>query len=76
MIEHRAIVPLAMLPALVAGAWMLSMRSKSAQPANLRRRAKPWIVLALGTLWLVIVFALVLVAFVQFMAPLYQYQDI
>lgn len=76
MIEHRAFVPLAMLPAIVAGVLMLAMRSKSAQPPSMRRRARPWIVLALGTLWLVLVFALVLVAFVQFMAPLYQYQDI
>ena len=76
MIEHRAIVPLATLPAVAAGVWILMMRFKSTQPVSVRRRAQPWIVLGLGTAWLVIVFLLVLLAFVQFLTPLYQYEDI
>ena len=76
MIEHRAIVPLATLPAVAAGVWMLLMRLKSTPPVSVRRRAQPWIVLGLGTVWLVIIFLAVLLAFVQFLAPLYQYEDI
>lgn len=76
LIEHRWLVPLSVLPAVVAGIWLMSMRLKSLQPKSSQRRAQPWILLAIGSLWLVLIFAAVLFAFIQFLAPLYQYQDI
>lgn len=74
MIDHRGVVPLLTLPAAIAAIWLISVRGKAVRPAH--SRASPWIILALATLWLLLVFAVVLVVFVQFMAPLYEYHEI
>ena len=76
MIDHRVIVPLLVLPAAMVAAWMLVRRQQAASAGVTMRSATPWIVTALATLWLVAVFALILVTFVLFMAPLYQYREL
>jgi hypothetical protein len=70
MIDQRLLVPLAAIPAALIGAWLL-MRQPTA-----RGFGATWLLTALGTLLLVAVFAAVLIAFVLFVLPLYQYQPI
>jgi hypothetical protein len=76
LIGHRGFVPLAALPVASAAIWLMTKRRHTAAPPSMPRSATPWIILALATIWLVVVFGMVLVAFVQFLAPLYQYQDL
>ncbi|HVP73614.1 MAG TPA: hypothetical protein VMS30_07740 [Phycisphaerales bacterium] len=75
MIDHRAMLPMAVLPALAAGAWSL-LRPVRATGDGKSRPMTPWIVTGIATVWLLAIFAAILITFVLFLAPLYQYRDL
>ena len=66
-IAHRALVPLAALPALACGVMLL--------PKD-RSRPTGWLLILAATAWLFGLFGLILYCFVSFLAPLYQYQPL
>ena len=76
MIDHPWIMPLLALPAVITAGWLLMRHGATSRDAGAIRKSAPWIITALATLWLVLVFALVLVTFVMFLAPLYQYREL
>jgi len=74
-IEHRAWFPLLALPSLACGIVLVfsgirdGMRGGAPLPAR-------WLILAVGSLWLALTFAIVLYCFLMFLRPLYQYQEL
>ena len=67
LVDHRWLLFIAVLPAFVCG--MLAM------PRNVPA-ARGWTLIIFGTLWLIGLFAMILICFLSFLAPLYQYQSL
>lgn len=76
VIEHRWLTPLAAAPAACIGLWMMLQRRRETAATAGIGRATPWVALSLASLWLLAVFAVILVTFILSLAPLYQYHDI
>jgi hypothetical protein len=67
MLAQRSWFPAMVLPSIVVGALLLI-----GNPG----RGVRWVLASLAALWLCVIFVLIVITFVQFMAPLYQYQPI
>jgi hypothetical protein len=67
MTRHQTIIPALAIPPLLCGLWLALVPS---------RRAAFWVAWVLGTLWLIGVFFAVLIAFINFLTPLYTYHPI
>jgi len=67
MLAQRSWFPAMVLPSIVVGALLLI-----GNPG----RGVRWALASLAALWLCVIFALIVITFVQFMGPLYQYQPI
>jgi len=67
MLAQRSWFPAMVLPSVIVGIMLLFTRSG---------RGVRWVLASLAALWLCVIFVLILITFVQFMAPLYQYQPL
>ena len=70
MIDHRSLIPIAAAPMAVLNLWLL------VRPPKYKHRWMSWLIAAGTTLWLAAIFVAVLIAFLQFVMPLYQYQPL
>jgi hypothetical protein len=67
MTGHASIMLVLAMPPLAIGVWLAVVSS---------RRSVFWFVWVLGIVWEFALFAAVLIAFIQFLVPLYQYQPL
>jgi hypothetical protein len=67
VIQHRSILPLLASLSLLCGMWLALASS---------RRPIFWLVWSLAMLWLIVLFAIVLLTFIGFLVRLYTYQPI
>jgi len=67
MAGHASAMLVLAMPPLAIGVWLAVLSS---------RRSVFWLAWALGIVWEFALFAAVLIAFIQFLAPLYQYQPL
>lgn len=67
MMDHRAWMPVLSSPVIVIGVWLL---------AGQRHRTAALIATAAASLWLAALLGIIVMSFLAFIAPLYQYQPI
>ena len=67
LVDHRSLLIIAVIPACICGV-MAMPKGVSA--------TRGWTLIILATLWLIVLFAMIVICFVSFLTPLYQYQPL